>query len=219
MNPRGLAHALLLAVAGALLPAQAAGGAALALPVPGQYGLPAIQRAGNGWVLDGNLLPRRLSGYTQGAITLLSFIYTYCTDPTGCPLAYATMQGVKKRIGGDASLHGQVRFVSLSFDPTNDTPQAMQRYAAAQQVEPFLQCSFLTTYSTRFLRPILASFGQDVELQRDTEGQPTRVISHMLKVFLIDRAGRVREVYSTAYMDPQLIFNDVKTLALEAARR
>jgi protein SCO1 len=189
------------------------------LPSPGTYKLPVIQEAGNGWVLDGNRFPWRLSRYTEGALTLLSFMYTYCSDPLGCPLAYATMQDIERRVIADPSLHGKVRLVSLSFDPTNDTPDMMKLYGRIRPSAPQLRWHFLTTYSTRFLQPILAEFGQDIEVELSKTGAPTRMISHMLKAFLIDVQGHVREIYSTAYMNPELIFNDIKTLAIESQKR
>jgi protein SCO1/2 len=185
---------------------------------PGSYTLQRIQPAGNGWVLDGSFVPRRLSSYTHGAITLLSFVYTYCTDPAGCPLAYNTFVQVRDRISKDPALHGKVRLVSLSFDPANDTPEAMTRYGGRYAADPTLPWRFLTTYSLRFLLPILEDFGQDVELDRDAGGAPMRTYTHMLKVFLIDPQGNVREIYSTAFLNPNVIFNDIKTLALEANR-
>jgi cytochrome oxidase Cu insertion factor (SCO1/SenC/PrrC family) len=74
---------------------------------------------------------------------------------------------------------------------------------------------FLTTRSLRELRPILDGFGQEVEVERDARGRPTRTISHMLKLFLIDREGRVREIYSTAYLHPETMLNDIRTLVME----
>ena len=67
------------------------------------------------------LCERSLSRYTHGAVTLLSFVYSYCTDPVGCPLAYSVFVDVRSRVLADRELRGKVRFVSLSFDPTNDT--------------------------------------------------------------------------------------------------
>lgn len=185
---------------------------------PGSYTLQRIQPAGNGWVLDGSFVPRRLSSYTRGAITLLSFVYTYCTDPTGCPLAYNTFVQVRDRVSKDPALHGKVRFVSLSFDPANDTPEAMTRYGGRYAIDQALPWRFLTTYSLRFLLPILEDFGQDVELDRDASGQAMRTYTHMLKVFLIDPQGNVREIYSTAFLNADVVFNDIKTLALEATK-
>lgn len=218
----GMRPAALVLVAGAAF----AGGAYCAdLPrqdyvpnAPGTYTLQRIQPAGNGWVLDGSLFPRRLSSYTHGAITLLSFVYTYCTDPTGCPLAYNTFVQVKELVGRDALLQGKVRLVSLSFDPGNDTPEAMTLYGGEHATDTTVPWHFLTTYSVRFLLPILEDFGQAVELDHDADGKPMRTYTHMLKVFLIDPDGYVREIYTTAFLNPEVIYNDIKTLAMSDSR-
>jgi protein SCO1 len=186
-------------------------------PAPGSYALPPIQPAANGWVLEGNRVPRRLSRYTHGALTLLSFVYTYCSDPIGCPLAYATFDTVKRQALADPALRGKVRLVSLSFDPVNDTPEAMAAYGGEHALGTELPWHFLTTYSTSFLKPILEDFGQDVEIELDDKGAPTRARTHMLKVFLLDRRGQVREIYSAAFLHVDVIINDIRTLALEAA--
>jgi hypothetical protein len=39
----------------------------------------------------------------------------------------------------------------------------------------------------------------------------------MLKVFLIDPRGVVREIYSTAYLYPEVVVADIETLRLERA--
>jgi len=182
----------------------------------GTYSLPPIQPAGDGWVLERSGFPRRLSRYTHGAVTLLSFVYTYCTDPDGCPLAHSVFAEVRGRVLADPLLRQKVRFVSLSFDPTNDTPAAMQNYGAAFDDGSIPRWHFLTTHSMRFLKPILDSWGQDVEVERDASGMPTRAITHLLKVFLIDPQGRVREIYGTAFLHPDVVFNDIRTIALEA---
>ena len=186
-------------------------------PAPGTYALPPIQPAADGWVLEGNWLPRRLSRYTHGALTLMSFVYTYCSDPIGCPLAYATFDTVKRRVLADPALRGKVRLVSLSFDPLNDTPDAMRAYGGEHARGGDLRWHFLTTYSTKFLKPILDDFGQDVEIELDANGAPTRARTHLLKVFLLDRKGQVREIYSTAFLHSEVILNDLRTLALESS--
>lgn len=213
--------ALALALAGAWQAAQAQPATRppvqdFVAPAPGSYALPVIQEGADGWVLERNWLPRRLATYTHGAITLLSFVYTYCRDPIGCPLAYATFDTVKRQVLADPTLRGKLRLVSLSFDPSNDTPDAMQAYGGANARDDRVPWFFLTTYSTGFLATILDGYGQDVEVERDASGKPTRMRAHMLKVFLLDARGRVREIYSAAFLQPQVIVNDIKTLALEA---
>lgn len=186
-----------------------------AAPAAGSYSLPVIQAAADGWVFDGNWRPRRLSGYTQGALTLLSFVYTYCTDPIGCPLAYETFVGIRQQVLADPLLRGRVRLVSLSFDPTHDTPQEMRHYGGEYAQSTELHWAFLTTHSVRFLKPVLDGFGQDVDVELDSQGRPTRTLTHMLKVFLIDERGQVREIYSAAFLHLGVMLNDLRTLALE----
>jgi protein SCO1/2 len=66
------------------------------------------------------------------------------------------------------------------------------------------------------LLPVLDDFGQDVSVDMDENGRVTRTLHHMLKMFLIDAHGEVREIYTLAFLQPQVMFNDIKTLALEA---
>jgi hypothetical protein len=41
----------------------------------------------------------------------------------------------------------------------------------------------------------------------------------MLKVFLIDARGRVREIYTLSFIQPDVMFNDMRTLYLESRAR
>ena len=53
-------------------------------------------------------------------------------------------------------------------------------------------------------------------MQADSTAVPgTEEFTHTLKVFLIDPEGRVREIYSTGYLMPRMIVNDIRTLARE----
>jgi cytochrome oxidase Cu insertion factor (SCO1/SenC/PrrC family) len=201
---------------GAGAPAATPGSLALALPEPGSYRLERIMRAPDGLVLESDGSLHRLSEFTTGEVTLFSFIYTYCTDPRGCPLAYETMHKLKASIGAEAALRGKVRFVSMSFDPEYDTPAAMRSYGGADaQDRSALRWHFLTARNGAELAPLLDGFGQDLRLATQPAGQRAPVFSHVLKVYLIDRSGTVREIYSTSFLNPAVVFNDIRTLVLE----
>ena len=178
-------------------------------PAPGTYVLHHIMAAPQGTVLDVDGRPAPLSRYTRGSITLLGFIYTTCSDPDGCPLAYRVFDALKEAIGTRTELHGRVRFVTLSFDPARDTPGVMSRYAGSRAVYKGngLRWYFLTTRSARQLMPLVEGFGQDVRVTRTG-----RELSHVLKVFLIDRGGDVREIYSSNFLHPEVVLNDIETL-------
>ena len=184
-------------------------------PAAGSYVLQRIQQAPDGLLLDPVGEPRRLAAYTTGKITLLTFFYTYCVDPWGCPFAYQTLTGLRERVLAEPGLAERVRFVNISFDPSHDTPEAIGRYAALLQTEPRLEWRFLTARNVQELLPVLDSLGQDVAVVYDEDGKPTRTINHMLKMFLIDPSGSVREIYSLAYLQQPMMLNDIKTLALE----
>jgi len=181
-------------------------------PAPGSYVLHHIKPAPEGTVLDVDGRAAPLARYTHGAITLLGFIYTTCSDPDGCPLAYRVFDALQEAIGARAAMHGKVRFVTLSFDPARDTPEVMKNYAGSRAVDKGngLRWYFLTTRSARELMPLVQGFGQDVRVTRNG-----RELSHVLKVFLIDRGGDVREIYSSSFLHPEVVLNDIETLLME----
>jgi cytochrome oxidase Cu insertion factor (SCO1/SenC/PrrC family) len=185
-------------------------------PPPGSYKLDHIQRVPQAIVLEGARVPRLLSRYTQGAVTLLAFFYSYCTDPNGCPLAWEAFEKVRGEIIAEPQLQGKVRLVFLSLDPAHDTPEMLKqfarRYEAAAPVVPW---HFLTAYSHFFIKPLLRDMGEEVMADRDAEARGSVVLYHLLKVFLIDKEGWVREIYSSQSLDPAMILNDIKTLLAE----
>jgi cytochrome oxidase Cu insertion factor (SCO1/SenC/PrrC family) len=187
-------------------------------PAPGTYTLHRIMTAPDGEVLGTDGRAQRLSGFTREGITLLGFIYTTCVDPEGCPLAYRVFDALRRAIMDAPALHGRVRFVTLSFDPARDSPAVMRRYAGSRLRDDggAVPWYVLTTRSARELMPVLEGFGQDIRYTIDrSTGKPRRELSHVLKVFLIDRAGFVREIYSSMFLHPKTVLNDIETLVLE----
>lgn len=190
-------------------------------PPPGSYELAPIQRAADGDVLDADGTRRRLSSYLGDRLVLLSFIYTRCTDGRGCPFATAVFHLIEREIASRPDLDGQVRLVTLSFDPSHDTAAVMLRYAGDGYLDQSWherRWAFLTTNSSRDLQPILDGYGQSVAPEIDENGDLTSRFSHVLKVFLIDRERRVRNIYSTAFLHPVVVVNDLETLRREEPR-
>lgn len=184
-------------------------------PPPGTYALHPIMPAPDGVVLDVNGKNQPLSHFTRDKVTLLSFIYTSCADATGCPMAYQVFESVKANLLAKPALKDKVRFVSLSFDPLRDNPKTMRQYGGSHVRDKGVPWYFLTTDSPKRLLPLLDGFGQDVQVAVDKRGKVKRELSHVLKVFLIDRAGQVREIYTTSFLLPQVVVNDIETLVLE----
>jgi protein SCO1/2 len=68
----------------------------------------------------------------KGKIVLINFIFTTCTDL--CPLTTANLVKVQKLLG--ERLGGNFQMLSISVDPTADTPAKLKAYAASQGVGP-----------------------------------------------------------------------------------
>ena len=187
-------------------------------PASGTYTLHRIMPAPDGEVLGLDGRPQRLSRFTRERITLLGLVYTTCVDPEGCPLTARVFDEIRHTVGGTPGLRGKVRLVSLSFDPERDTPAAMRAFAGRRAAEgrDDVPWSFLTTRSARALVPLVEGFGQDVRTATQlVDGRPRRELSHVLKVFLIDRAGFVREIYSSTFLHPRTVLNDIETLLMD----
>jgi protein SCO1/2 len=187
-------------------------------PPAGSYTLHRIMAAPDGAVLGIDGRVQRLSEFTRGRITLLGFIYTTCIDPEGCPLAYRVFDAAKEAIVATPALRDKVRFVTLSFDPARDTPGVMRQYGGSRVRDEAagLRWYFLTTRSARELMPLVEGFGQDVRVTIDrSNGTTRRELSHVLKVFLIDPNGFVREIYTSTFLHLRTVLNDIETLLME----
>ena len=186
-------------------------------PAAGTYALPPIQESPAGEVLDARGHVRSLADFTRGRLTLLGLVYTRCPDPDGCPRATWAFNAVRAELRGRPELEARVRLVTMSFDPAHDTPRRRDAYARRMgAARPGAEWHFLTTRSRAALDPILEGFGQDLRVAAGSKARPgTEAFTHLLKVFLIDPAGRVREIYATAFLVPAVIVNDLETLAAE----
>jgi cytochrome oxidase Cu insertion factor (SCO1/SenC/PrrC family) len=184
-------------------------------PAPGSYVLPVIKPAADGALIDSSGKPIRLAELTRGRITVMSFIYTRCAAAKACPYATGVLLQLHRESAEDAALAKRLRLVSMSFDPVNDTSERMAAYSGlAAQYPNAAPWKFVTTRSQAELQPILTAYDQAVN-KKQNPLDPTGPLNHTLRVFLVDAAGRIRNIYSSGTLDPRLVLADVRTLMLE----
>ncbi|HMP81157.1 MAG TPA: SCO family protein [Verrucomicrobiota bacterium] len=184
-------------------------------PAPGTYTLPVVKPAADGDVLDSTGRELKLSELTHGRITVMSFIYTRCAAAKACPMATGVLRDLHILSAQDSSLATNMRLVSMSFDPGNDTPERMAAYSTlAQGRKNASEWRFITTASQEKLSPILEAYGQAVD-RKSNPTDPTGPLNHTLRVFLVDRDGNIRNIYSSGTLDVRLVLADVKTLMME----
>jgi cytochrome oxidase Cu insertion factor (SCO1/SenC/PrrC family) len=187
-------------------------------PAPGSYNLPVVKPAADGEVLDSKGQALHLRELTRGRITVVSFIYTRCAAAKACPYATGVLMRLHQLSAEDTALARNLRLVSMSFDPDNDTPDRMAAYSAlADSRKAAAEWRFITTRSQAQLQPILDAYGQAVDRKKNS-ADPTGPLNHTLRVFLIDREGNIRNIYSSGTLDLRLVLADVKTLLLEKSQ-
>ncbi len=179
-------------------------------PAPGTYELPPIRRVAEHRLTasDGRVAP--VLGLGAGRATVVSFIYRNCTDAGGCPLSLAVMQRLDGLLAARPTLARRVSLVTMRFDPEHDTPARMKDLRAA--LAPKGDWRFFTAESDAALEPVLRDFDQDAVRVVTETGEETSQIQHVLKVFLVDGRGDVRNIYSTGFLDERLLLNDLETV-------
>lgn len=176
-------------------------------PVPGSYELPAIDRVGQHQLLGASGKAEPLLALKGGELALISFVYLQCGE--ACPLSTALLHRLDGQLARDPALAQRVELVTVSFDPKRDTPEQMRKLR--EGLAPKGRWRFLTAASEDTLRPVLADFGQDA-VWIPGEANAPDALRHVLKVFVVDASGAVRQIYSTGFLDSRVVLADLRTL-------
>lgn len=116
----------------------------------------------------------------RGKMVMMNFIFTRCPVATMCPASTAKMMGTQKQ-AKDAGVT-QVEFVSITLDPTYDTPGVLKDYATSRGIDT-ANFSFLTGPENA-VRDLLTQFGVIAELKGE-------LIQHTLATLLIGPDGKI----------------------------
>jgi protein SCO1/2 len=116
----------------------------------------------------------------HGKLIMLNFIYSRCPVATMCPAATLKMMAVQK-LAREAGVKN-LELVSISFDPTHDTPAVLKEYAAVRGIDT-ANFSFLTGPESA-IKDLLTQFGIIAEFDGN-------IIKHTLATLLIDENGRI----------------------------
>ncbi len=230
------------AVPEVILPAPGYGELNFVAPKVGTYSLPALGDAKDATAINTDGKSVQYHDLFKGKYTLLNFMYTRCNDINGCPLSHLVFSRIKALAAQDEVIAENLQLISMSFDPTYDTPERLKLLEGGdehdmhdmhdmhdtptqdeQQDQPAehqsrsysMDWKYLTTLSEEQLAPILESYGQSVMPQATNNGKDGGNFSHILRVFLIDPEMRIRNIYSVSFLHPDIIINDVKTLLME----
>jgi protein SCO1/2 len=143
----------------------------------------------------------------KGKVWVADFFYASCPGP--CPMVSSRLSALQKAIGDDPN----VRLVSISTDPDNDTPAVLQTYA--QRFGASDRWLFLTGKKEEIYS--LANLGFKLALVEDrTAKEP---ITHSTRLVLVDRVGTVRGFYDGIGEDgSQRLLEDLHRLEKEQGK-
>ena len=125
----------------------------------------------------------------KGYVTVYDFIFTRCSGT--CPLMAGTMRRLTKKVNRSQP----VRFVSVSVDPTYDTPAVLENYARQMGNDD---------------RWIFATGDRDTIVKLSVEGfklaagggQPgEEALLHSSRLVVADKKGMIREYYGATTAD------------------
>jgi protein SCO1/2 len=146
---------------------------------------------------------RRLSEW-RGRAVAVTFIYTRCPLPDFCPLMDRQFADVQRQVKDDPQLHGRVQLLSISFDPSYDTPPVLLAHAKALKADPSMW-TFLTG-SSADIEAFAGRFG--VAVMRD-QGAPTEVV-HNLRTGVIDGHGRLVKILNGIQWQPSELVAELR---------
>ena len=162
-----------------------------------------------------------LSDYA-GRVTVLTFLYTNCPDV--CPIVTAQLRDALELLGDDA---GEVAFAAVSVDPRRDTVAEALAFSEKWRMTDswdFLVAdeeTLSSVWKAYHLDPVVDDEARDahgekqgqragVKASREETARRSLVI-HLAPVYIIDRQGRLRALFTLPF-EPESLVHDVRLL-------
>jgi protein SCO1/2 len=140
----------------------------------------------------------------KGKVALVTFIYTRCPFPDYCPLVSNNFAQIYAAIHSNPALDARVRLLSVSFDPTHDTPAVLRQYGTTFDKttgrNPFDRWEFATAPPAE-LEKITNFFGVFYDPSQ-------KEIVHSLSTSVIGPQGTIYKWYSGSDWKPADLIGD-----------
>jgi protein SCO1/2 len=145
----------------------------------------------------------------RGRALALTFIYTRCPLPDYCVLMSNNFAEIDRALARDPGLAAKSRLLSVSIDPSYDTPKVLRSYGAAHtgnyRDEKFERWQ-LATGDPAEVRRVANFFG----LVYDRDGDQ---IVHSLRTAVITPGGQLYKIYRQNGWKPEEVLDDFRQLA------
>jgi protein SCO1/2 len=118
----------------------------------------------------------------RGKVVVLTFIYTRCPMPNFCPLMDRKFSELAQSLNAFPRRVKDIRLISLSFDPENDTPDVLRKHAEIRGAIPPLWSYAVASHDE------LARIAPRLGLWFGPDGKE---IAHNLCTAIIDPQGKL----------------------------
>ena len=149
----------------------------------------------------------------RGQPLLLTLIYTRCPFPDFCPRIAHEFSAIDQQIRADPVRYGKTHLLSISFDPTHDTPKVLRAYgfSCAGSKDPSL---FAHWEFSAIPKPELSEFANYFALTYEQDGG---LITHSLSTAVISPDGKVFKWYHGADWQASDLLQDIASAAHPAS--
>jgi protein SCO1/2 len=130
----------------------------------------------------------------RGKVVVMTFIYTRCPLADFCPRMSRNFAQIDKTLQSDPALYRDTHLLSVSFDPTYDTPKVLRSYGGAYTGN-FVKETF---QHWEFAAPSVAELPK-MEQFFDVGVTPAEngTLQHSLSTVVIGKDGRIVAFYPT----------------------
>lgn len=143
-----------------------------------------------------------------GVPTVISFMYTRCTNPNMCEKVSKTMDDLRSKIKESTELK-KVNLLLISYDPGYDTPKVLKQYASDKNF--ILENGFFMLRPTR-KGELFKELGINVSF---TEEYDKPVTIHDIQLILLDKKGAVAKTYNTILWKNEEVVETLKKISAE----
>src|ERR1044072_243697 len=155
----------------------------------------------------------------KGKVLLLTFIYTRCQDPNQCTLMSRNFAAIEQELRKQPELYQKTHLLSISFDPTYDTPKVLRSYGASitgrYSDEDFAHWEFASGTADE-VKGVAQYFG--LRYYQDSPSGEAQVI-HSVRTAVIGPDGKILKVYRGNEWKPEDILKDLQGALKPAAEK
>ncbi len=150
----------------------------------------------------------------RGKALAITFIYRECPLPEFCIKMSSQFADMANQLASDPEAKDKIRLLSISFDPTRDTPEKLKQYGLGylgKEPKDDLTIWNLAVGTDKEVRAVADFFG----LKYETDAADKTQINHSLVTAVIAPDGKVTRIFTGGRWTPDDVLAELKKAALK----